>query len=320
MNLRFRLLLPLLTTMFATHQGFAEDSAAQRQLVNKGSVGIIAGSITGTDLRLAADLATAFNDGYDVRVLPIVGEGSVRNIEDLLYLKGIDIAIVQSDVLDFYQQSGAVENIKGRINYIAKLHDEEVHILARKDIRTVDDLAGRKVNLGAEGTGTFLTGNLIFDDLDIDIEVLADPQPVAMSKLRDGAIDALVFVDGAPIDLVQQIGTDEPFHLLPIPASRISGAYLPADLSPSEYPNLVVGSPVETVAIGEVLAAYNFTPGHPRRVKMSRFVQRLFEQFDELKQSPYHEKWRDIDLTTEIPNWNRLPAAQQWLQQNGRTS
>lgn len=320
MNLRLRLFLPFLATLFATQPVAAEDFLAQRQLVNKGSVGIIAGSITGTDLRLAADLATAFNDGYEVRVLPIVGEGSVRNIEDLLYLKGIDIAIVQSDVLDFYQQSNAVRNIEGRINYIAKLHDEEVHVLARKEIRTVDDLTGRKVNLGAEGTGTFLTGNLIFDDLGVDIEVLADPQPVAMAKLREGAIDALVFVDGAPIDLVQQVGADEPFHLLPIPASRISGAYLPADLSPSEYPNLVDGTPVETVAIGEVLAAYNFAPGHPRRIKMSRFVQRLFDQFDALKQPPYHEKWRDIDLTTEIPNWNRLPAAQQWLEQKGRTS
>lgn len=164
MDLHTRFLAPLLTALLIANHGTAEDLFAQRHLVNKGSVGIIAGSITGTDLRLAADLATAFNEGYEVRVLPIVGEGSVRNIEDLLYLSGIDIAIVQSDVLDFYQQSSAVNNIQRRINYIAKLHDEEVHILARKDFSTVDELAGRRVNLGAEGTGTFLTGNLIFDD------------------------------------------------------------------------------------------------------------------------------------------------------------
>lgn len=154
----------------------------------------------------------------------------------------------------------------------------------------------------------------------MDIEVFADPQPVAMSKLREGTIDALVFVDGAPIDLVQQVGADEPFHLLPIPADRISGAYLPADLTASEYPKLVDGAPVETVAIGEVLAAYNFAPGHHRRIKMSRFVERFFEQFETLKQPPYHEKWREVDLTTEVPNWNRLPAAHKWLQEHGRTS
>lgn len=320
MSHQIRFLVAIFSLLVFMKTGLADDRQAQRSLVNKGSVGIIAGSITGTDLRLAADLATAFNDGYEVRVLPIVGEGSVRNIEDLLYLKGIDIAIVQSDVLDFYQKSGAVENIEGRINYIAKLHDEEVHVLARTDIRSVNDLAGRRVNLGGEGTGTFLTGNLIFDELGIDIEVLSDPQPVAMSKLREGAIDALVFVDGAPINLVEQIGPDEPFHLLPIPSERIAGAYLPAELTAATYPNLIDGGAIETVAIGEVLAAYNFTPGHERRIKMSRFVDRFFSQFEKLRQSPYHEKWREIDLSIEVPNWNRLPAAHEWLRRQGRSS
>lgn len=319
MRINVRLLATILPLLFFSEVSLADDRQAQRSLVNRGSVGIIAGSITGTDLRLAADLATAFNDGYEVRVLPIVGEGSVRNIEDLLYLKGIDIAIVQSDVLDFYQKSGAVEDIEERINYIAKLHDEEVHVLAHKDIRSVDELAGRFVNLGREGSGTFLTGSLIFDELGINIEARADPQQVAMSKLREGRITALVFVDGAPINLVEGIGPDEPFRLLSIPSERITGAYLPAELTSAMYPNLIDGGAIETVAIGEVLAAYNFEPGHERRNKMSRFIDRFFAQFEKLRQSPYHEKWRAIDLTTEVPNWNRLPAAEKWLSANGRS-
>ncbi len=312
-----RLLATAFPLLLLAEASIADDRQAQRSLVNKGSVGVIAGSITGTDLRLAADLATAFNDGYEVRVLPIIGEGSVRNIEDLLYLKGIDIAIVQSDVLDFYQKSGAVENIEERINYIAKLHDEEVHVLAHKDIRSIDGLAGRIVNLGREGSGTFLTGSLIFDELGINVEARADPQTIAMNKLREGRIAALVFVDGAPINLVEGISPDEPFHLLSIPSQRITGAYLPAELTSAMYPSLIDGgAPIETVAIGEVLAAYNFTPGHERRIKMGRFVERFFAEFDRLRQSPYHEKWRAIDLTTEVPNWNRLPAAEEWLSAN----
>lgn len=308
------LAVALLSMHAGTRDVLADDAQAQRDLVNKGTVGVIAGSLTGTDLRLAVDLAHAFNDGYEIRVLPIVGEGSVRNIEDLLYLRGIDIAIVQSDVLDFYKRTAAIANIDERINYIAKLHDEEVHILARDTYQTVDDLAGRRVNFGPEGSGTFMTANIIFEDLGVDIDVQADPPSAALGKLRDGAIDALVFVDGAPIDLLEQIRAEEPLHLLEIPPERIKGAYLPATLTTEQYPSLInPGQAVQTVAIGEVLAAYNWPAGHPRRVKVSRFVQHFFADFERLLEPPYHPKWQEVDLSAEVPGWQRLPSANERL-------
>ena len=92
----------------------AADIAAQRDLVNGGVVGLISGGVTGTYVRIAADLANALDDGYELRVLPIIGKGSVRNIEDLLLLRGIDVAIVQSDVLDFYKRAELVPNIEGQ--------------------------------------------------------------------------------------------------------------------------------------------------------------------------------------------------------------
>jgi TRAP transporter TAXI family solute receptor len=210
-----------------TGAAHAADVAAQRDLVNEGTVGIISGGVTGTYIRIAADLANLLDDGYEVRVLPIIGKGSVRNIEDLLLLRGIDIAIVQSDVLDFYQRADLVTNIEGKINYIAKLYNEEVHVLAKSEYRTIDDLAGKQVNFGTEGSGTFMTASIVFDSLGIDVDVTTDPEPIALEKLRAGEIDALVFVGGKPVKLVEEVGREEGVHLLAIPPERIEGAYLP---------------------------------------------------------------------------------------------
>jgi len=154
-----------------------QDAAApeQRDLVNQATVGIISGGIAGTYVRIAADLADAFDRGYDLRVLPVIGKGSVRNIEDLLLLRGIDIAIVQSDVLDFYKRAELYPGIEQKIAYITKLYNEEVHLLARAEFASIDQLRGRRVNFGNEGSGTFMTAGIIFDELGIEVEATTLP-------------------------------------------------------------------------------------------------------------------------------------------------
>jgi uncharacterized protein len=289
----------------------AADVATQRELVNEGTVGIISGGVTGTYIRIAADLADALDDGYELRVLPIVGKGSVRNIEDLLLLRGIDIAIVQSDVLDFYKRANLVPNIEARIRYIAKLYNEEVHILAKSEYRTIDDLAGKRVNFGTEGSGTFMTAGIIFDDLGIDVEITTYPEPIALERLRAGEIDALVFVGGKPLKLIEDVNRQEGLHLLAIPPERIEAAYLPSKLTADAYPDLIdPEAPVQTVAVGAVLAAYNWRPDHPRARKVNRFIERLFAQFDRLQQPPFHPKWREVDLSAQVPGWQRTAVAE----------
>jgi hypothetical protein len=159
----------------------AADVATQRELVNEGTVGVISGGVTGTYIRIAADLADALDDGYQLRILPIIGKGSVRNIEDLLLLRGIDVAIVQSDVLDFYKRAELVPNIENKIHYISRLYGEEVYVLAKSEHRTIDDLAGKRVNFGTEGSGTFMTAGIVFEDLGLDVEITSHPEPTPSS-------------------------------------------------------------------------------------------------------------------------------------------
>jgi TRAP-type uncharacterized transport system substrate-binding protein len=271
----------------------AADITAQRDLVNGGVVGLISGGVTGTYVRIAADLADALDDGYELRVLPIIGKGSVRNIEDLLLLRGVDVAIVQSDVLDFYKRAGLVPNIEQKIHYISKLYNEEVHVLAKSEHRTIDDLAGKQVNFGTEGSGTFMTAGIIFDDLGIEVDV------------------TLVFVGGKPLKLIQDVDRQEGLHLLAIPPERIKAAYLPSELTADAYPRLIdAGNPVQTVAVTAVLAAYNWPDGHPRQGKLTRFIERFYANFDRLLEPPFHPKWQEIDLRAQVPGWQRIAPAE----------
>jgi TRAP transporter TAXI family solute receptor len=289
----------------------AADIAGQRDLVNGGVVGLISGGVTGTYVRIAADLADALDDGYELRILPIIGKGSVRNIEDLLLLRGVDVAIVQSDVLDFYKRAGLVPNIEQKIRYITKLYNEEVHVLARAQHRTIDDLAGKRVNFGTEGSGTFMTAGIIFDDLGIDVDITSHPEPIALEKLRAGEIDALVFVGGKPLKLIQDVGPEQGVHLLAIPRERIKAAYVPSELTADAYPNLIdAGQSVQTVAVTAVLAAYNWPEGHPRRGKLNRFIEGFFANFERLLEPPFHPKWREVDLRAPVPGWQRIAPAE----------
>jgi uncharacterized protein len=288
----------------------AADLAAQREMVNGGVVGLISGGVTGTYVRIAADLANALDDGYELRVLPIIGKGSVRNIEDLLLLRGVDVAIVQSDVLDFYKRAELVPNIEAKIRYISKLYNEEVHLLAKSEYATVDDLTGRRVNFGTDGSGTFMTASIVFDDLGIEVDVQSDPEPIALERLRAGEIDAMVFVGGKPVGFIGEVDRSEQLHLLAIPPERIKAAYLPSELTADAYPNLVdPGDPVQTVAVTAVLAAYNWPADHPRRQKVMRFIESFSENFSELLEPPFHPKWQEIDLSAQVPGWQRMTAA-----------
>ena len=291
----------------------AQEASNQRHVVNSGTVGIMSGALGGTDLRIAADLANAFDDGYELRVLAVVGKGSVRDIEDLAYLRGIDIAIVQSDVLDFYKKHDLIKNIDQHVHYIAKLYDEEVHLLARREVTSVKDLAGKRVNFGPSDGGTYMTSSILFDRFDVEVDVAEYNHIEALQKLKSGEIDAMVMIEGKPVDLFETLAPEDGLHLVPLAAESVGGSYYSVPLSSADYPGLIVEGTIETIGIGEVLAAYNWPDGHAREVKLTRFVDQLFKDFDKLQGEPYHPKWQDVDLRADLPGWQRLQSARKWL-------
>jgi len=298
------------------------DYEAMVERVNAGTVRIISGGIGGTYIRIATDLASVLDDGENLRVLPIVGKGSVQNITDLLYLKGIDIAIVQSDVLSFIRRRNIHPNVDQRIAYITKLYNEEFHIVGASNIETIQDLAGKKVNFGVEGSGTAMTAATVFDSLGIEVQPVYHDQALAIEKIKSGEIAATSYVAGKPAVAVAELQRDAGLRLVTVDyAPELREAYLPAMFTNEDYPNLVAeGEPVDTIAVGAVMAVYNWNPGGERYQKTERFVKAFFANFETFLQPPRHPKWQEVNLAAELPGWRRFPAAQEWLAQNRNTA
>jgi TRAP transporter TAXI family solute receptor len=295
----------------ALAQGVTSTLNALAIRANAGTVGIISGGPDGTYVRIAADLAAVLDDGDALRVLPILGKGSLQNIADILVLRGVDVGIVQSDVLVYARRERLLPGVDSLIQYIAKLYDEEVHVLARADVARIEDLAGKPVNVDVRGSGTAMTASLLFGALGIPVDARHDPQDSALERLRRGEIAALVYVAGKPARLFGGIPADAGLKLLPVPASpALLETYLPAEFRPADYPRLVPeGGTVETIAVGAVMAVYAWPAATERHRKVARFVEAFTAKFPAFLQPPRHPKWREVDLAAQVPGWTRFTPA-----------
>ncbi len=310
-----RVIVALLGALLMALPLFPVSAQQSVEEVNKGTVGIISGGIDGTYIRIASDLASVLDSGNDLRVLAIRGKGSVQNINDILFLRGIDIGIVQSDVLEFAKREELFPSITDRIHYITKLYNEEVHILARSDITEIGELEGQAVNVGIAGSGTAMTASIIFNTLGISVDTRFLGQGDALEKLKSGEIAAQVFVSGKPTSAFDNLEQQDGVHFLPIPLSpSLLETYLPSQLTSTDYPKLVASDePVNTVAVGAVMAVYNWNEESYRYRKVGRFIDAFFSRFSEFQEAPRHPKWREVSLTAQVPGWQRFAAADDWL-------
>jgi len=287
---------------------------------NQGTVGVITGMEGGTYARTAADLTILDSD--TLRVLPVVGKGSLQNLSDILYLKGIDIGFVQADALTYAKRHNLFPNLTQGIQYIAKLYDEEVHVLARKDIKELKDLNGQRVNVDVVGSGSAMTAEILLSQLGIDAKVEHEKQVTGVEELKRGDIAAIIHVGGAPIPLFADLSADTGIHFVPIAIDQalLSQTYLPAEFTHQKYPLLVPESAsVPTIAVGDVMAVYAWPPHTERYKKVARFVDAFFSRFDQFQKPPRHPKWREVNLAAQVPGWTRFVPAQQWLDQKTAT-
>ncbi len=301
------------------------SDAALREQKNAWTVGIVGGLFSGTYMRLVDEMASALNDGDNLRILPIVSYGAASNLDDLLYLHGVDAAITQSDVFDYFQTVRKTSNLERRVDYITRLPISELHILARDNVQSLEDLRGKKVNFGPAGTGASLTGNIVFQRLGIDVNQVLIPQPSALQKLQSGEIDAIARVIPKPIEFFSKIPPNSGLHLVNIPFTKMfEDHYTLGEFTKQEYPNLLQGKDrIDTIAVPAVLAVYNWPTDTERYRKVQRFVQYLFTNFDKLQHPPYHPKWRDVNLAATVPGWTRFSVAQDMLdkmQKQGATA
>lgn len=295
------------------------QKSLNRKDVNEWTVGLAGGNLEGAPIRFAADIARATDEAERLHVLPIVTRGPTENLSSLLYLRGVDVGLINLDSLEEFK--GQVANINQRITYILNLFPSELHVFVRPDIKSIEDLAGKKVNFNTKGTAAAYSGPLIFDRLGVRSDNMFIPHPVALEQLRKGEIAAVVFVSTKPIDAFTRGKWEEGYRFLPVPYSeKLAEYYLPSQITAADYPGLVPkGAEVETVAVPTVLAAYNWPRDSDRYRRVARFTETLFERMDTLKQPGYHPRWKEVNIASAVPGLQRFPAANEWLRARQQT-
>jgi TRAP-type uncharacterized transport system substrate-binding protein len=291
------------------------SDAVIKQRKNAWTVGIAGGLIDGTYMRIADELGKVLDDGDNLRVLPMVSYGAASNLDDLLYLRGVDLAVTQSDVFEYFRTERKTSNLQNRVHFMLRLPIAELHILAKTDIRSVEDLRGKRVNFGPAGSGSSLTGTIVFQRLGVQVEQVLIDQQSALQKLQSGEVAALVRVVGKPVDFFTKIPSNSGLHLIPIPfTSTFADYYTAGEFEAKDYPLLVAeGGKVDTIAVPAVLAVFNWSKGSDRYRRIERLAERLFSHWDQFLVAPRHPKWRDVNLSATVPGWTRHTIAEQML-------
>jgi TRAP-type uncharacterized transport system substrate-binding protein len=295
----------------------SEEELEKAARINNWTVGVAGGLLEGTFVRYAADLGKALDDADNLRVLPIISYGAVGNVTDLIYLKGVDFSITYADVLEHFKNVEKIPGIERRVNYVIPMFQGEVHILARPEIKSLADLAGKTVNFNTVGSAANYTGGIVFDRLGIKTQRLFLNNAIAVEKMHSGEIAAIVHVVGKPNDLFIKLKREAGFHFLPLAfTSKFEDYYVPAELTSADYPNLIAqGEPIETISVPALLAVYNWSKDThwDRYRRCVRFVEYLFARFDKLRSPPYQPGWKQINLGGGVPGWTRFPPAQEQL-------
>jgi uncharacterized protein len=242
----------------------------------------------------------------------------------VLFLKNIDMGVVDEDNLRLLKKKdpSLYANIEQRIQYITKLYNSEFHVLARNDVKSYDDLRGKKVNFNLKDSQTEVTADAIFNSLNIPVQRSYYDNDEALKRLKSGDVSAMIILTGAPQVTMSKVKMEDGLHFLPLDQASlpnhnlrdISANYLPAELTHEMYPNLIPeGATVPTIANRALLVAYTWPENSPRYKKIAKFVDAFFSKIDQFDNASRHPKWREVNLAAEMPGWVRFKPAADWL-------
>jgi uncharacterized protein len=306
-------------TAAAVGQSPAARNAALTETLNQNTVTIISGNPNGAYLYLAYDMSAVLDDGNELRVLPVIGKGGYQNVLDVLHLRGVDLGITQSNIMSYLKKTGEFgPNIDARLAYIAKLYNEEMHILAGPGIESIQDLNGKKVNFSDIGSGTQFSTRRIFELLGIKSTEINVGQGDGYQMVKSGEIAATILIAGKPTGAFAKFKLEPGMRILPVQYTEaLEQDYYPAKLTNDDYPSLIPkGSSIDTIAVGSVLAAYNWPRDTDRYRRVAHFIDGFFSKFPEFQKPARHPKWKETNLTTTLKGWKRFPAAEEWLAKN----
>ncbi len=275
-------------------------------------MGIMTGNEEGTYYQFGLNMQELMaRHGIKLKVHP--SNGSIDNIHAVYNRHSNQLGIVQSDLLAFVARVQSSETLKmmaKRIKMVFPLYNEEVHIVARKGLADLSDLSGRRVAVGEDGSGTYLTAKLLFEVTGIKPETMVNiGAGEALTQLKQAKIDAMFYVAGAPVKLFSEnIKEEDNLELLPVTNKEILDFYPAAQIPAGTY--AWEDKPVKTIAVKAVLISYDFKSGNCENV--GRFARVLSDNLDQLIQSG-HPKWKTVDLHYNLKGWEQYGCVKRRL-------
>lgn len=287
-----------------------------RTEINDNAVSIISGNPNGGYLGIAYDISASIDDGDNMRILPIVGKGAVQNIKDVLFLKGVDMGIVNTVALSHFKDDPKLgAYVQRQMVYITRLFEDEMHILVRPEIKTFKDLEGKRINFSDAGSGAQLAAQRMFRAFGMNVTEVNMGQADAIEKMKANEVDATLCTCLKPLRPYQQVPQNLGFRLLEVPfEGPMEQDYVPIAFTHEDYPNLIPkGETVKTVAVPTVLVAFNWASDHERYRRLTKFVDQFFTNFSKMHKPPRHPRWKNVNLSAKLQGWNRFGPAQAWL-------
>jgi hypothetical protein len=280
-------------------------------------LGVITGGEKGTYYQFGLNLQRLVKQsGIDLNVYP--SKGSIENIYAVYQRPATQMGIVQSDVLAFVarvQSDPVLKRIANKTKLVFPLYNEEVHLLGRREITDFDDLTDRRVAIGREGSGTYLTARLLFKVSEVTPRetVLIDTDE-ALRELKAGRIDAMFYVVGYPAKLFSEnVSEADGLALIPITNKSITEFYPSAEIPAGTYagqPN-----PVPTVAVKAVLISFDFRRRDCEVV--GQFAQTLSNNLPWLVKNG-HPKWKSVDLDVKLKGWEQYDCVTRYVGRGSR--
>ncbi len=311
----------IIVSLAAAHaQDGRQQPGAQKQSlpvkINDDSLLLLASSPVASYLSIAQDIAIIA--GGNPRVISMTANGGLDNLSDLLFLRGVDMAIVPSNVLARAESVASLgPNLRQRLAYITRLYNEEIHLLVGREISSLPDLNGKRVGISVGDGNAEFTATDLFKRLGITIEVISLTPAIAMEQLRSGEIAALMLIGGKPMSFVARLPKDGTVRLLDLPFPKsVEDAYAPAVFRSSDYPTLIpTGASVEALSLTAVLMTRAGRGSEASQRRITPFVSAFFEGLTSRRSGDLHPKWMEINLAASLPGWTRARPAQEWLEQ-----
>ncbi len=280
------------------------------------------GGEAGTYYAFGSVLAQYISNNSDISVTAITGNGSQANVEDM-DAGDVQLAFCQSDVMSYaYNGTNLFEDL-GKIDsfsVVAALYMEQVQIVTTNpDIKTVADLKGKSVSIGARGSGVYFNA---LDVLGVYGMTEDDIKPVYQSfgdsaeSLKDKKIDAAFIVAGAPTTAITDLSTSGPVYLVSIDDDHIDellakSPYYTAYTVPAD----TYGMPedVQTVAVAAVVLARNDVSDDA----IYAFTSTIFDNIDAIAEQ--HGKGAELSLefASSITDVPYHPGAAKYFAEKG---